>query len=295
MNFQFPTAQAVKIIMTGQMKEVIHNTLAVHQSGACVVWTGISGLGKTTTARKLVELASQNYDPENPNAFRIVHYEVGEITQWAGQKGKKAIRSLYNAASGPMDEGTYRQAPVEALAAQLVRVLKRKNIRMIIVDEAGLLTLDAIRGMILVLDTAENLGYPLTLVFVGMDDLPTKLTKIPQIERRVHEWCYFGEYNLEETWDLLAELHPHFSTLDKNKKDHIEQVEFIHKKFGGKLGLIVPFLRRLDYAAPRMKVAIDLTLLKAIHMQTHQSRKQAIDAQHHGYGKKARRKEEVTA
>lgn len=273
---EFPKRKREIIVETDQMKRAANRTLAVHTGGALVCWHGQSRVGKTTTARWLAEQINSQYDPNNPDAFRAVHYEVGEVPTWSGNKQKKGIKSLYNAVVGRFDEGTYRSLPPEELARQLVHGCRRKAVRMVLVDEAGTLSLDAIRGMTLVRDTAELMEWTLSLVFIGMDDLPTTLTQVPQVEKRVHEWVYFTPYNLDETWALLAELHNYFAKLDGRKQEHREQVEFIHEQYGGFPGEIVPFLRRLDHRLQEFRGAVDLTLLRAVHLLLQRDKERAL-------------------
>lgn len=279
----FPKIKEKKIIVTKQMKRVMNRTLRVHQGGALVVWSGQSRLGKTTTAAEMVRQLDSQYDPENPNAFRCVHYEVGEIPHWSGQEQKRGIRSLYHACIGKLDEGDYRTLPTEDLAKQLVYGLRRKNIQKIFVDEAGTLSLDAIRGMVLVRDVAEIQGWNLSITFIGMDDLPTKMCRVPQIEKRIHEWCYFEEYSLNELFEILKELHSHFAALDLSKPEHLEQIQFIHDKFGGIPGEVVPFLTRLDQQEGKVASGIDIRLLKAVYLSTQRDKDRAIAASKNNY------------
>src|ERR1700753_4304041 len=179
------------------MQEVIKRTAAVHPGNS--LWYGESRIGKTTTARYMVQKITESYDPQNPHAYRAVHYEAGEVAAWTGNEMKKGVKSLYYATLGRLDEGVYRHDPVESLAMQLVHGLRRKNIQVILVDEAGTLSLEAIRGMILVGNIAKNMSYPLSLVFIGMDDLLTKVQHLPQVDKRFVEWCYFEAYTLEDT------------------------------------------------------------------------------------------------
>ncbi len=195
---------------------------------------------------------------------------------------KRGIKSLYNAALNTrLDESVYVRNPPEHLAGLLVHGLRVRNISMIFVDEAGCLSVDAIRGMVLVRDIAENTGWPLTIIFVGMDDLPVKMTRLPQIENRIHEWCFFKEYDFDGTWAMLAELHPHFAGLDSNCPEHQEQVKFIHSRYGGFPGLLVPFLQRLEHrfkqlCSTGMVTVIDLTLLRAVHLLTARDKELSI-------------------
>jgi hypothetical protein len=265
------------IVLTPMMKEMINRTLSVHPGGALVVWYGQSRIGKTTTGRYMANHLNEVFEEDNPNTFRAVHYVVGAVGKGSGNEIKKGIRSLYQAAlSIQMDEGFYIRNPPEVLAAQLVHGLRRKRIQLIIVDEAGSLSADAIRGMNLVRDTAENEGWTLTLVFVGMDDLPQTMTKYPQIHKRVHEWCYFDQYDVDATWTLLAKLHPYFDKLDARKKAHHEQVEVIHELCSGLPGLIAPFVQLLDYRLSHAKSEINADFLRAIYMRTNESMMQSL-------------------
>ncbi|HEX8145282.1 MAG TPA: ATP-binding protein [Pyrinomonadaceae bacterium] len=265
------------IVLTPMMKEMINRTLSVHSCGALVVWYGRSRIGKTTTGRYMANHLNEVFDEDNPDTFRAIHYEVGAVVKGSGNEIKKGIRSLYQAALGvQMDEGFYIRNPPEVLAAQLVHGLRRKRIQLIIVDEAGGLSADAIRGMNLVRDTAENEGWTLTLVFVGMDDLPHTIIKYPQIHNRIHEWCYFDQYDIDATWTLLTKLHPYFAILDAKKKGHREQVEVIHELCSGLPGLIAPFVQLLDYRLSHAKGEITAEFLRAIYMRTSESMMQAL-------------------
>ncbi len=272
---EIPKREAIKIVPTGQMHRAARRLLSIHR--ALGVLHGRSRLGKTTTAHWITGGINAQFNPDDADSYRALHYEVGEITKWSGQEQKKGIRSLYHAALGRLDEGQYRQLPPEDLARQLVYGLRRKNIGLIFVDEAGCLSVDALRGMMLVSDVAQLSDWSLTIVFVGMDDLPVKICTLPQLEKRVHEWIYYEPYNLDETWALLKELHPHFKLLDGTKSAHREQVEFIHEEYGGVPGEIVPFIRRMNSRLDGSHGTVDVTLLKAIHLTMLRDKTRAIE------------------
>jgi hypothetical protein len=276
-NFQYqfaPPAEEI-IVPTGMMLEVISRTAAVHPGNS--IWYGDSRIGKTTTAKFMVQQIMKAYDPQNPHAYRAAHYEVGEIREWTGNEMKQGVKSLYYATLGRFDEGIYRHDPTESVATHLVHGLRRKNIQMIFIDEAGTLSLEAMRGMVLVGDIAKNMNYPLSLVFIGMDDLPTKVRHLPQVDKRCVEWCYFEAYSLNDTANLLAELHPHFGRLDFNNPKHYEQVKCIYDLMGGFPGLIVPFLRKLEHCQRQVPEEITTTYLRTIHLRTVMDRKQSVN------------------
>jgi hypothetical protein len=287
----FPELETSIIIETDQMRRVTSKTMAVHRGSALLPWVGRSRLGKTTTARFLNNKINENFTSDDPRAFRSIHYEVGEISSWSNSEQKRGIRSLFHACIGRMDEGFYRRSLPEDLARELVYALKKKRIQMIFIDEAGNLSIDAIRGMVLVRDTAELENWTLTLVFIGMDDLPATMVSLPQIKNRTDEWCYFEPYSLQETFELLGKLHPHFASLDLNKKEHLEQVEFVYEQFGGVPGLLTPFIRRLNSRQhTELEGIIDITGLMAVHLSTLRDKDKALSDSEGGYTGKIKNK-----
>lgn len=281
---QFPTAKTEKIVETAIMREVITRTLAVHPGNG--LWYGLSRVGKTTTAREMVKKIKEAYDANNPDAFRAVHFSVGEIAAWSGNEQKKGLKSLYNATLGRIDEGVYMNSPPETIAKIIVVGLMRKNIGLVLIDEAGNLSLDAIRGIMMVYDEAKNMEYRLSLVLIGMDDLPVKVTELPQIEGRIHEWCYFEPYTLEEVTKLLSELHPHFAALDLNDPVQLEQITTIYNLFGGFPGLIVPFMTKLERRQSRRMQPITTAYIKTVHLITDGGKEASIKKSEEIYGGK---------
>jgi hypothetical protein len=283
-GIRIPKPKRKNIVVTSMMKEMINRTLCVHPLSALVVWYGQARIGKTTTAMHMVNRLNEVFDENNPDTFRAIYYEVGPVLKGSGNEVKKGIRSLYQAGLNiQMDEGFYNRNPPEVIAGQLVHGLRRKRIQLVVIDEAGTLSADAIRGMNLVRDVAENEGWTLTLVFVGMDDLPHTMIKYPQLHKRIHEWCYFDHYDLDATWALLTKLHPYFETLDAKKKAHREQVEVVHELCAGLPGLIVPFVQQLDYRLSQADGEITSAFLRAIYMRTNESMVQALNDSQKSY------------
>jgi len=263
---QFPAPYQENIIETDMMLEVIGRTFKAHPGNS--VWYGEARIGKTITAGYMTRKIEEAYDPLNPHAFRALHYEVGEVEGWSGNEHKKGLKSLYYATIGKIDEGVYRHDPPEIIAGQIVHALIRKNIQMIFIDEAGKLSLDAIDGMLLVYNKAKTIGHSLSFIFIGMEDLPIKVTQKPQVKGRINEWCYFAAYSFDEMTKLLARLHPHFEKLDLKEEKDREQFEFMYEMFGGYPGLTVPFLMKLDRYSQEDKEPITVKYLRAVHLRT---------------------------
>jgi hypothetical protein len=208
------------------------------------MWSGGVGRGKTWCAEWMVEELNAKYGPQNPDTFRLKHYEVGKIAKWSGREEKIALRSLYHKIIGPMDEGVYRTFPLEAIAEMIVHGLRRMGYQIIFVDEAGRLSIGALDALVLVSNTAGNMGWPLTFVIIGMDDLPIKITLNQRIYSRVCQKICFQPYTLKETWDLLVALEPHFANLDRKNSQTKEQVELVHELSGGNPRAITSLISR---------------------------------------------------
>src|SRR5205085_9023355 len=148
------------------------STMARQPGGGMSMWYGKAGIGKTTTAQlltKKIEMAFKR-DPANPHAFLAKHYQVGDVTTSSGNEQKQGLKSLYTATLGPIDEGDYRRLPPEQIAADLVYGWRRLRLKMIFIDEAGCLSVEAIRGMVLARDISEKEGWMVSLILIGMDD-----------------------------------------------------------------------------------------------------------------------------
>jgi hypothetical protein len=270
------------------MKYAAKLTLDAHCNGGFVVWSGGVGRGKSVCARWMAEELNSQYDPQNPNAFRVKHYEVGKVPPWSGVEEKIAIRSLWHATIGSMDEGIYRKYPIEALAELLVHSWRRICLQLVLVDEAGRLSLNAIDGLVLVSDTAANMGWPLTMGLIGMDDLPVKVGRNDRIRRRVYQWCYFQPYKLNETWDLLVVLHPYFAGLDRKNSSHKEQVKLIHEITGGIANDIASFVSRFAGMLRDHPEIDPMVNIRAAHYQP--SREEERIKQEMGLAPKRKRK-----
>ncbi len=285
----YPKKETEKIVETAQMRRMINRTLGVHSLSSLVAWVGRSRLGKTTTALWLNKLLNDEFSSDNPDAFRSVHYQAGNMER--GDLQKKGIRSLYDACISPIGNKVYRNNTSENLARMLVEGLMIRNIKMVFIDEAGNLPLEAIRGMVLVRDTAVAMGWTLSLVFIGMDDLPIKLLRLPQINYRINDWCHFEPYSVEEILHLVSELEPYFSNYSLNDPKQREQIEFIHEQFDGAPGLIVPFLRRLkNRLHNELGGVIDIEALISIHWSFLRDKDAAISDSKGGYTGKVEEK-----
>jgi hypothetical protein len=286
-EFRYPGRPFPVLVETVGMRTAFDRTLSVHGGGQFAVWTGASRLGKTTTAswgRNRINAAAARPDGD-PDAFRAAYLEVGKVGPWGGHAQKQVLRSLFHGLIGKLPEAVYRQSPVEDLAAMIVGGLARDDTQLVWLDEAGRLSVEALDGLCLVVDAAAGADppHPLTIVLVGMNDLPTKVHTREQLRNRIHEWVHFAPYTHDETWALLAALHPHFALLNPRRRAHQEQVAFVHDLALGRPGLVVPFVRRVVHWARDHGGAIDLTLLRAVHLMMQRDLDRSARDQEAGY------------
>ena len=276
---QFPKRRTTEdvIIETPLMTRTAMRTMALHYGSPLVVWTGPSRNGKTVTAKWLRDKINAACDT-SPDGFRAVLFEYGGDTTKGGNEMKRVIRSVYQATVAKLDEGLYRQSPSEDLALHLVKGLRAKNIQMLMVDEAGLLRVEGLRALVTIRDVAEHQDWPLSIVLIGMDSLPADIGRLPQIQRRVHEWCYFEPYSLEDTYELLIGLDPQFASVDLAVPAQRDMIEFIHKVSGGLPGLLAPFLRKLHYNQSLKNTPLSLMLLRVVFQMSKSEEEKAVRA-----------------
>jgi hypothetical protein len=280
-TLQFPAEKENILVQTETLQRAINRTLAVHYTNPIVVWSGPAGVGKTRTAAYLQERLARECDGGMPNAFRARHFEIASISGSGAEK--RLVRSLYHATLGVLPEGQYRTTPVEDLAGELVEGLQLRRMQMILIDEAGQLSVQALRAICLVRNVAEQMSWPLTFVLIGMDTLPDKIKSCPQVYRRVHEWCYFQDLTENETSFFLRQVHPHFAA-QTDDAGYRAQVTFVHSTYSGRPGRIIPFLHKLDaFVRDNPDIHVDLTVLKAVEWVTSTDEQRCVDDSNNHY------------
>lgn len=283
LGYRMPRRAVVPKVDTPAVIEAINKIFDAYSDGGFACVSGIAGSGKTTMTEILVQRVQDWYDPTDPETCTAVRYEVGKADPRDRIAMKRVCLSLHTEIGGRLDEGYARRADDKDVALLIVQELKLRGIGIVVLDEAGGLTVDAIRGLMLVLNVARRLNHPLLIVLVGMDDLPKTLKKLPQISRRVTGWVFFEPYKQVDTYNFLTKVHPHFESLDRGDPSQWAQVEFIHRISAGLPGHIVPFLNKVDRSMRALDhTRIDLQLLKTVYTIRHDDEIAAVNAS--GFG-----------
>ena len=281
-KFTFPVCREEVRIETGFMKHIEELTLGTYNSSGVIVWTGSSGLGKTTTALWMKDRIEEAYSDDIPDAFRAKHYQSTQLDDRPSVE-KAAMKSFHLGILGPLDNGLYRRVGAQELAEHIVTALIKKRIGIAFVDEAGLCCVNAIRALIAVRDLAVKKGHRLTMVLIGMDDLPIKLEANAQVYGRIKEWCFFQPYSLEETADLALEVSDLWEGADLDDLEVKRQMAMLHQVTGGVPGLLVPFLEKVEKRLARSSRELSAAFLMGVHQRSLNAQTKARQAARGNY------------
>lgn len=282
MSFQFPALREEIVIETGFMKHTETLTLSTHNSSGVVVWTGLSRLGKTTTALWMKDRIDKAYSDALPNAFRARHFEVTQLDDW-GPVQKRAMKALHGGCLGPLDAGLYKRLDAQELVEHVATGLIRERIGLIFIDEAGLWCLNAIRGVIAIRDQVQKMGHRVTIVLIGMDDLPIKLRASAQVNGRIHEWVYFQPHSLEETTRLVAATSDLWKDADPGSVEVKRQMAVIHEVTDGAPGLIRPLVEKVEANLARRDRELSAEFVMAVHRRSQKAMTNSQNAAEAGF------------
>jgi len=253
-------------VITPSLQDIISRTGALQMRGGVGVWFGEPGLGKTTAALHLSDAIDNRHPPKPSRQGKALYYQVGYGLGRGSIEFKRALKGLYEGAfHTPLDHSIYTRSSPEGLTTYILEVLREKNIRSVYIDDADYLSALRIRAILYLHSVAQRLGQPIGIIFIGTTELCNTLGRVRAALRRVEDWCFFKEYDLNDTWMLLAELHPHFGTLSPSDSEHRRQVEFLHEVIGGYPSRLATFILQLNLFPPPYNQAIDVTYLRTVH------------------------------
>lgn len=262
-----PFPQDPALIETPIMHNARIRVTAIHsQRGQFACLTGRSRAGKTTTAQWLMQQMNARYELREPKAFRAAFYETGPIRSGpADHQYKQAIRALYeNVIVRQMDTAIYK-GDRAVMARLTVTALMEADIQVVFIDEAGRQSCYALEGLSHVLNTAASMGWPLTIVLVGMHDLPLTIRELPQVMNRVRDTILFRSYTPDETLAFLVNVHPFFAALNPAAQETKELVTWFlaPEVSDGLPGLMVDIVERAARLAEMYGKHLSAALLRA--------------------------------
>jgi hypothetical protein len=224
-----------------------------------VVITGKAGAGKTTAALYIEQLVNDAFEAEAENAFRAKHYVATDLRRSSGQVlQRRLLAEFARQVLNLTITSDMRSIDVPALMSTIARGLRLANMQLVFIDEAGHIPpagLDHLATLINFITTSER--HPITIVLVGMHDLPTNVLQLPQVARRVAEFIHFERYDAKTALTVLRTINNYFSTLDLNSDEGRDAMAFLlspEVSDGGLIGLMVPLVERATVYAKHTNI-----------------------------------------
>ena len=277
------------VIVTPMMERVLEETLTARGQMTGALWSGAAGAGKSTTARWLQEQINAACDPRVEGHFRCVYWETPPFSGKHHDAGI-LLSGLYLAVTHhPMDPGAARGRGVEGRVGLVLAAMRKRNVGLLIVDEAQRLTEPALDALVLLgnQSTGER-SLHLTTVLVGSGKLHSKLAKSPHLNRRFRTRIPFKDLGRDEIAQFARILYPH--CFDGEVPEDI--LDFLSKWTAGNPAELVLLLGRAEYLLKRAPTEfLTLALLRGAVLHQRAGVKGAQDLEDRGYapafGKKA--------
>ncbi len=159
-----------------------------------------------------------------------------------------------------------RASDVTAVMTAIARGLRLSNVQLDVIDEAGHLPPAALDQLVtLINEVATSEQHPMTIVLVGMHDLPTNVLQLPQMARRVTEVIYLEPCDATTAFAVLRTIHDYFATVDIKSAEGREVTEFLlspEVSDGGLIGLMVPVVEPAAVLAKYLAMPFGLRALR---------------------------------
>lgn len=260
--------------------------MAAHNPrGQLFVITGHSGVGKTTAAAMIHDGINQLFDsdPGNSNAFRAKRFEV---TNYSSSHGLIMHRRLL------VEFGTkvlslrsnidIRNLNISDEMDRVIEGLISERIEIVFIDEAGRLPTAAFDCLVTLINkSAEEHMHRLTIVLIGMDELPVTVRQLPQVSRRVADTVMFTPCDSSVLLAVLGDLDDFFNQLDPGSENGREIVMFLMDETvskGGLFGSAIPLVERAIAFTKEMGLPMGMKVLRFARTMKQQGEEKSIAA-----------------
>ena len=175
------------ILDNKQLRTAIQLTKLTHsERPGLQIWVGDVGAGKTVAAEQLEKECIAAADRGDEGAYRAHKFTTGgDLYSNSTRKMKRGIYDVYCAEIGALTPGELQARTEKALVDEIVEDLRLRSMQLLIIDEAGMKTMEEIRGFAAITDAALSAGFRLTILLLGMDDLGGKATGMGVLESRI--------------------------------------------------------------------------------------------------------------
>lgn len=268
---------ADELLWMRQWRELDFLTLEVHEEveheiRICMngiehaIIVGERGLGKSKAVQVLcdkieqaeMELAMTPGSTHRPR--RILRYNSSRA-----QGTKTALLDLWTqAAEGAPSAGMQKRSSPSLIIQEIVHALEMRNVALIVIDEAQMISPDNLDLLRQVPDAAKARGYALGMILIGSDELRASMVAIKQLGQRFATELRFLPLSSEDWAKYWSTFHPHLGEL----KTHLPAPEWkaltgeVFRVTSGKFRRIEKVLLNANELALSWKRPIDPEILR---------------------------------
>lgn len=263
---------APAIIVTAVMEECLGVLRSDLGRDGIHLWTGAGQVGKTTTARWCVDRFKQEFDESDPDTFTAQWIQLASTHRGSAQKTTMAMLESLGV---PVRPASLRMTALDSQTRHVVSELRRQRILVWFIDEAGLLPDEGLRHVAQIHDTAHKNDWPVKIVLVGMNDLPSRITNQPQLNGRVEIRKTFEPIEEQDQRALIVQDLPWIDDLDPSEASNI--VKQLGQRSQGLPGRLVRLLTQVRQIIDRGGIAPNAASVSAILTRLMLDRQATID------------------
>lgn len=289
MSLLYPAPRHSRVVVTPEMESAFHRVAVCHSGpGQMVAVVGPSGAGKTTSMRLLSRQIDEDCAANVPNAWRTLYYVTADLTNAHRTTIERhVLAQLLSDGFGLSVEKDLRRSRPEDLRQKILLAARQRNVQMVFIDEAGLIPSPGLNALANLVNAAEvKFQWPLTIVLVGMNNLPITIRELPQVDRRVVDTIFFQPYGPEEALEALAQIEPFFETVDLGTDDGLAVMQFLTSpevSSGGMLGVMIQLVQRTADLCQRDGRPFSLRELRMVHQLSARDRNRAMEQAKNGW------------
>ncbi len=197
--------------------------------------SGPNGSGKTVAMRRLAARYSQHGLPGT--AFYYCCRPVEGTT-----RAVKDLLAEMEIGGALVQQG--QGAPLQLLFKVALREFKRRDVRLLLLDESSRCDAAAIEGLVALYDYMREKGHPLAIILASAPEQPEWLNLVPSAQSRTLAAVKTEELSLALMLGIVREWSDEFASLadsyDNGNKEAIVAAETIYGRVGSNF-------RRLNY------------------------------------------------
>lgn len=166
--------------------------------GRVFVWHGESGVGKTEAALSLHNQLRLFSSAEREEYFRAIYHPTAPLDYGHIHSMKQLTLQLLSGLRDYPVDALGRQA-IHELTSTLAVELRRQNVRLMLIDDAHLLPQSSLRAVLSLRNTVCG-SWPLSLIFIGCEELHHTISECRDISRHVSGWYSFETRDKGKFW-----------------------------------------------------------------------------------------------